>query len=259
MKTSLKNLLEGAILPFRAMAEFFIHPRYWLYALLPVILCTALYLLGAFAFFYYALPWVESSVPATWTAHFWGEVLLWLLRLTAVILVLTLFLFTFTTAFTIIAAPFIDLLAEVFERRKYHFDFRCNGWRDYFHYNVMSMVNSARVGFKILLWAVVLFPINLLLPGPGIFLTAPIIGYYFGITMLVYASEHRRIRYADFISDLRGSRMAILGMGTVFFLLLMIPFAAIICLPVAVIAGTMLYNEKVLPRKKTDLTEKSGF
>ncbi len=254
-----KDFFRGCALPFRAAGGLLTHPSCWLYALLPVLLCAALYLMGAILFLYYITPWLENFLPTDWTGNSWlnalYQTLIWLIRLGVVLFALTFSLFTFTTAYVVIAAPFVDKLAEVFERKKYGFDFQCPTWKAFVHYNWTSMVNSARIGLQILFWTLALFPVSLLLPGPGFLLPALVIGYFFGVSTLIYSSEHRRVAYRDFRHSLRGSRMIILGMGTVFYLLLMIPFAAIFCLPLAVIAGTMLYNEDIASGNQTSPIE----
>ncbi|MDD3119109.1 MAG: EI24 domain-containing protein [Victivallales bacterium] len=253
----LADLLRGMLLPFRAVVILLREPRYWPYVLLPILLGALLYAAGSGLGWYYAMPRLEGVLPAEWQNSTWGNVLyltlLWLIRLAAGALLLTLFLFTFTTVCLIIGAPIVDKLAEVFERRQYGFDFRCPTWRVWCRYNWTSMINTTRIGVIILFWTLVLFPISLLLPGPGFLLPAAVVGYYFGITTLIYASEHRRIHYRTFRRQLHGSRLMILGMGTVFYLMMLIPFAAVLLMPIAVLAGTMLYHEAVLPRNTPDL------
>jgi len=248
----LTGFTRGALLPFRATAEFARRPRCWLYQLLPLLLGVLLYLCGAILFYYYVVPWLEQLLPKP--DEEWHSVLfyslVWLIRLTAALFLLTMFIFTFTGMFLFIAAPFADQLVTIFEKDKYGFAFECRTWKEFWHYNWNSTISSARISLKILGWSCLLIPASLLLPGPGFLLPAVVIGYYFGISMLIYAACHRRVKYNDFLKELRHARPEIVGMGMVFYILMLIPFGAIFCLPIAVIAGTMLYHEIVIPADK---------
>lgn len=248
------DFMLGATIPFRATGVFFFRPKYWSYALVPLILSGVCYLvLGALGWFYLK-PYIDSLLPvSTEAAGFIDSlkyVVRWIIYASAVVTGITVFLVSFTSVFVLLAAPFVDQLAVRYEKDFYNVDFVCTGFKHYVHYCWTSMINTGRVGIVILLLSLAFLVLNIVAPALGLVASVLIVGYYFGITFMIYSSEHRRIKFRDFKLQLHGSRALVAGMGAVIYVLMFIPFVAVIFLPASVIAGTIAYNEYIEPRSK---------
>ncbi len=254
MLTLFTDFLTGLLIPFKALGVFFVRPKYWTYALVPTIISLVCYVIIGLLGWYYLKPYIDSLLPAAVDASGWLESLKliarWLLYIAMSLAAITVFLITFTSLFMVIAAPFIDQLAVRYEKDFYNLDFVCTGFKHYIHYNWTSMINSARVGIIILVLTIVFIIFNLIAPGVGYILSALVIGYYFGVSFLIFSSEHRRVKYRDFKANLKGSKGLITGMGVVIYIMMFIPFLPVIFLPVSVIAGTIVYNDYIEPRVK---------
>lgn len=253
------DFFKGMLIPFRAMGIFLTQPRYWHYALIPIIISLICYFGLGWLFWVYVKPLIDKITPLAADVQGFFEYvkmfLRWLLYVASVIAAVTFFLLTFTTAFVMIAAPFVDQLAVQYERDKYGYDFKYTGFKQFIHYCWTSTINTGRVGLIILFLTVIFFFVNIFAPIAGIIISSVVIGYYFGVTFLIYSSEHRRLSYKEFKRQLKGSKALIMGMGTIVYIALFLPFVAILFLPIAVIAGTITYNEYVLARSQPQLPE----
>ena len=258
--TLLTDFIRGAAVTFRAAGEFAVTTRYWRYSVIPLIISLVCYVGLGLVFWIYVMPWVYGLLPEAKSGSFtiFVYALRWLVAIVSFIIVFTVFLLTFTSVCILVTAPFVDQLALVYERDCYGVDFKFSGLKAFFSYCWTSAINSARAGLKIIFWSVVLFPLSMLIPYAGFLLPAAVVGYYFGITFLLYSSEHRRLPYSVFKQHLQGSKMLIAGMGMVIYLAMFIPFLAIIVLPVAVLAGTIIFNEDILPRYKNRKTNEDN-
>lgn len=242
------EFIKGMAVPFRAAAVFVTRPRYWSYSLLPLLLCLICYIAVGLLGWIYLKPYLDSLIPAAATdSGVWSSishVARWLLYVSALIAGTTVFLLTFTNVCILVAAPFVDILSARYEKDFYNVDFICSGFRHYMHYCWTSTINSARLALVIILLSIVFMVINIFAP-VMVLLSTVWIGYYFGLTFMIYSSEHRRIKFSDFRLQAGCHRAYIAGMGTVIYILMFIPFIAVLALPVAVIAGTIAFNERL--------------
>ena len=82
---------------------------------------------------------------------------------------------------------------------------------------------------------------------PVVNVAAPLLWFVFGAWMLAlhfvdYASENRGLKLDDTIALLRAHRAAAFGFGAPIALLLAVPFAALVVIPVAVCGGAVLWR-----------------
>ncbi len=251
MNRTLKDFQLGAKYTLIATKALFDTRSLWVYALLPWLLGLCCYLILGVLLVFWLLPLVNGAIEASPDASAWWSgtvaVLRWLSMAGIVIAAFVVFLFTYTTVSTLLSLPFLDLLAEKYEEKAYGVKYIPQNTRGRLSYYWTSGVNSFRISLKGILWAVLLIPVWLTVPG-GLILIAPLPGYYLGLGGVLYGAEHRRCPYRQFKRQLAGSRAVICGMGTMNYLCLLIPFAAFFMLPVLAIGGVMIYNDVVLPR-----------
>ena len=247
----LKDFFIGTLLPFRAMGLFLRRPRCWSYLTIPVIINIALYGVGIWLMFSYIWPWVMGWLPMA-PDEWWNK--LWSIPLeilTSVVLILTVglvFIFTFTMAFFVIAAPFLDRLTLFIEREDYDSQFKIASKSHFVAYCWSSLQRSLKVWLMILLWSVILLPLGWLVPALGMIPFVLVISYYFALSFLIYSAEHYQLSSKEFRSLIKGKRMIIFGFGIVAYFALLIPFLAIPMLPIMVIGGVILFNEYLLKK-----------
>lgn len=249
MISAISSLGKGATYHAKAFRLFASKPRYWRFAAIPIALNLLLYIAFGFLFFYFGLPWVGKLVPATTAgegimAYIW-PVLRFLLEALVTLIVLAAFLLTFTAVFFVLASPFVDMLSVKIEKDLYHFEFKDGDYWQFAKDIWMSMKNSVWMTLLSLFWTVVFLPLNFFIPVVGFIPGLVAASYFLGLSFLIYSIEHRRVKRKDFKKLFRHNRMKILGFGLVAYGILLIPFSGIVFLPVAVAAGTMLFNENM--------------
>jgi len=244
----LYGFVKGAVMPLKAFKLFCGNMAYWKYISVPVVINFLLYILSFYIFWNYLLPLADnfkiSYSPDSWYA--WGAgVYNWFIGFTTVVTMLAVSAFSFIYILLIIEAPFLALLAERIEKDLYHNEFDTAGFRNILRSIFLGLKNSIILGVITLFWTLFFFAGNFILPGVSTVLGILVIGYYYGISFLVYSAELRFISYSRLRQIVKGRRMEVLGLGAVCYLVVLIPFVAVVFLPIAVVSGTMLYNESL--------------
>ena len=244
----LSRFLQGSYIPLKAMIFFTQNKAFWRYISIPVIINFFIYIVFFIFFWNYLLPLSDifkiTSEPGTWYA--WAlDGYNWLVGFTTVLTMLAISSFSFIYVLLIIEAPFLALLSERIEKELYGNEFDTAGWKNMARSLILGLKNSAILGAITLFWTAIFFVGNFILPGISTILGILVIGYYYGISFLVYSAELRMLPYAELRKLVRGNRMEVLGLGTICYLIILIPFIAVVFLPIAVVSGTMLYNEYI--------------
>lgn len=246
-----KQFFIGVILIFRGIGLFIRRPRCWSYLTIPVIINLALYGLGIWLMSAYIWPWVMGWLPMQpdeWWNQLWSIPLEILTSAVLILIVALVFIFTFTMAFFIIAAPFLDRLTLFIEREDYNSQFKIESKSHFVAYCWSSLKRSLKIWLMMLLWSVILLPLGWFVPALGMIPFVLVISYYFALSFLVYSAEHYQVSRKEFKALIKGKRMIIFGFGLVAYFALLIPFLAIPMLPIMVICGVILFNEHLLPK-----------
>ena len=243
------NLFAGTALPFKALKFLFKQPGYWKHALIPMLLNAALYVLLFYLLFHFVLPWVNSWFPthshSTFMSYLYGFcnfVVKFLITVTYFLV----FVLTFNTMFFAITAPFLDGLSLKIEKDVYDYVPPKAGIKGAVTGSYISIKNGIWLTVATLFWTLLLFPLNFVIPVVGFLPGMLAASYFLGLSFIIYSAEHRRITKRELKEAIKGNRFCILGFGLSMYCILLVPFAAIIFIPTAVVAGTMLYNEEVL-------------
>jgi CysZ protein len=254
LRNWLLEFLDGLNYPLRAFGLFLIKPGYWKYLVAPAMLNLLLYLLVGGVFMYFVLPLADEIFPFVENTflRYLYDTLEILLQLVIILTFLVFFLMTFTALSFVISIPFLDKLSLRFERERYGFEFTKETLKHHSKYLWQTTKHSIWIAFCIIFWTILLLPLNFIIPYVGFLPGLLILGYLFGVNFLIYSAEHRWLRWRELKRSLKGHRMALLGFGVTAYIFLFIPFVAVIVLPIAVIAGTMFFNERLKPAKTND-------
>lgn len=240
------NFVKGAVIPFRALKLFSANMKYWRYISVPVIINFLLYSACFFIFWQYILP-LADNFKISYEADSWyawaAGTYNWLIGFTSVITMCAVSAFTFIYVLLIIEAPFLALLSERIEKDIYGNEYDTSGVKNMVRSILLGIKNSIILGMITLFWTLFFFVGNFILPGVSTVIGILVIGYYYGVSFLVYSAELRFISYTQLRRLVKGSRMEIMGLGAVCYLVILVPFVAVVFLPIAVVGGVILYNE----------------
>ncbi len=247
----LKNLLTGVHITFRGLGIFFKQPSCWFYSIVPVLLSLLIYGAGVWLFIIWVWPHLSNLDSVNESLPWWRQWLQWgrsiALAALFTIIYITIFVFTFSALYMIIGAPFFDRMAAKLEKQLYGFEIRISGnlsWLDYFR---TSITNALILTVQSCICAVILLPVCIFLPYVGFLPFMLVLGYLLGWSFLLYGAEHRRWRRSEVKRALKGKRGIVLAFGALVYLMLFVPFAAVLIFPAAVVSGVIIFNEYIDP------------
>ena len=236
------------------------------YALLPFLINVAVFglALGAFAFWFddlYRLvtSWAHVGRPEAWywIPIYWvARLLRWLLALFLALAAILVVWFTFTLAGNVIASPFNELLSAATESR---LGLRAAGDGAK---GVVALGREARravsdeirrTAFFVIV-QLALLPLNLV-PVAGN-LAYAVLSVAFGVLFLAldftdYPMSRRRLPFAERRRTVFSHRALMAGFGSSLFLTIFVPGLSLLCMPLGVVGGTLLYLDLEASRAAT--------
>jgi CysZ protein len=247
---------RGLAYPARAFRLIRADPKLRRYALLPFLINLAVFGLALAAFVYWfddlfrlVSGWAQLARPEAW---YWLP-LYWLAALVrgivAILLVVAALLvvwFSFTLLGNVIASPFNELLSAATERRLGVagsnevpgglLGIPREGWR--------AVSDEARkTGFFLLVQAALL-PLNLVPVAGSVAYATLSIGFgvlFVALDFIDYPMSRRRLPFAERRRALFRHAALMAGFGGSLFLTIFIPGLSLICMPLGVVGGTLLY------------------
>ncbi len=226
---------------FREALPLLLRPGLRLFVILPLLVNLLVFgglIVFALQLFNDTLAHLMGSVP-DWLS--WLDWLLW--PLFVVLMLLTVF-FTFSLLANLIAAPFNGFLAEKIE-------VVLRGRDDFppFSLQELAAMVPRTVGRELRKLAYFLpraIPLLLLTFIPLINLVAIPLWLLFGVWMLAiqyvdYPADNNKLSWPDMLAWLREKRWQSLGFGGTVYLALLVPFANILVMPVAVAGATLFW------------------
>jgi CysZ protein len=230
------------------------HRTLWKWAALPVLVNMVVFA-AAFALFLLFYPdlyslatgFLSLDPPAHWYAWLWVaplRLLAWIIGILLLATALVLLYFTFLLLGTVIAAPFLDVLAQRVEALH-------TGRLPEEPTTLRSTLRFAGLSMLDELWKLAFFlAVQIALLGLGLLpLLTPIIPLVATLfTMLFlpleyagFAMDHRHLRFPQRRALIWQHRWLMLGFGAAAFLILLVPLLNFLCLPVLVVGGTLLF------------------
>ncbi len=237
------TLLGGFFYPFRGFGFLGRHPKLLAYVAVPVGVNTLLY--GVLTWL--GVRWygqlADRYLPAG-DAWYWVA-LHFVLGVLAAVVLFFVMVYTFTLVGNLLLAPFNDLLSEkvewVYSGRRLDEPFRLGAFaRDL----VRSLKAEAGrmalylVGFLALLSLNLFPPVGTAVSGV---LTPVYIMFFLGWEYLDYAMERWQFPFSDKRRAVFRNLPALLGFGAASAVLLAIPVAGLLAIPVCVTGGTLLF------------------
>ncbi len=242
LKTMWAEFAEGARLLGRGFAMYGRSPRLLILGLVPAVI--SFLLLGTAWFF---LLWFirDLSAAVTWFADDWGSPWRGLTRFGAgagiVIVSALVSVLTYTALTLLIGDPFYEVISERVEQR-----FGGTPGMSDLPWHRTILKNAADSVRLIVLGIVVAVPLFLLGFVPVLgqtvvpVLDAVVGGWLLAVELTGVPFNRRGLRLKDRRAMLRANRPLALGFGVPVFVILLIPFAAVLVVPAAVAGSTLL-------------------
>jgi CysZ protein len=216
-------------------------------ALFNLILFGGLYYLAGSSLSTWINSWADLSITGFWS--FLAPIVDFLISAAIVlvwILLLALFASFFTIAVQLIAAPFMGMLAERVDQRI------CAAALPAESISAMIVRTFRREMRKTWDWlwrsvlVLIVVAIVWLIPGVNIF--ASVIwflwsGWLLGVQYIDYGADTRQTSFSEMKKALRTQKVLVLSFGCAVLALTMIPILNLLIMPVAVIAGTLIWLE----------------
>lgn len=242
-----KGLLAGFVLPLHGARILWQTPkarRQALYPLLANLLVYALIVWGAC--------WLIGRInlqPVNWE-FWWGlgaalaDVVNYLLPVIKWLICVPILLFTcfFTFSFVgmLIASPFNDMLSETIEQRLTGQTPAASTWKQMLRSLLISLYSTLRIVCKQGVCALLCLPL-LLIPVVGAALMFLVMAYFAGLGFLDVGMARNNLHYPHKMAAAKQRRWEVIGCGAAMQLLLLIPLAGLLVLPLGVAGGTLLY------------------
>ncbi len=232
---------------FRGLKAVFSYRRdLWLWALIPVVLSTMLYVIMFLVMIFKLDDFIQLFLPSVDESVFWKAIMvvLWIVVMAAVVVA---GYFLFIPIMNVIACPFNEILSEKVEVLLLHKEAPPFIFKIFVQEIAIAVFQEI---IKLLIYAVFMLPLlvlNFLIPvvGPVLFI---LIG---GFITSIYLSYDQLDRCFSRHTMPIGKRLGfmkryfwrVLGLGTAGVLLLLIPGAVFVVLPGSVAGGAMLFLE----------------
>ena len=250
LSSSLKDFVTGIAVVFKAFGIFVSNTAYWKSLALPVAISTLIYATIVFCSFYWLFPAAEALIPApaadSGFLAFLYKIWQFIVGAGVVMLCGGIIAVSYSMLFFVLAGPFADRLAERIEFERYGIEPPRESLRSMAKLILVSIYDGLELNCKVILATSVIFIFAFFLPVVGYPLLFVVNGYFYGIAFMVFSAEHHRVRHKEFMAMVKQRRALCAGFGMLVFLSTYVPLLPIIVYQVGVIAGVILFNEKLL-------------
>lgn len=278
--TALSAFIKGLGYPRRALRIIRADRVLLRYALLPFLINVFVFALAIAAFVYWfgdlwglTSDWTRIARPEGWywLPFYWVLAgVRWLLAGLLMIVALLITWFSFTLVGNVIASPFNELLSINTERRLRD---RASpeseeGWRALLGEMARAVGDEARKMVFFLLVQAALLPLNFVPLIGTIVYTVLSLGFgvlFVALEFTDYPMARRRIPFAERRRAVWRHKALMSGFGGSLFLTFFIPGMNLICLPLGVVGGTLLYLDlaegdtpMALPRTRGSMPSSGG-
>ena len=255
LPSGVRGFFKGLTYPFRGVGWLLNHRGVWPWAIVPLLVggVALVTLLGGSMFFVDDLysrllpDWAVAGLDLPW----WKDVGHWLTRffvgLGSFLIAAAGGLLGALAAIAVLGGPFNEFLSEAVEKEATGQDMgEPLHWKQ-----IMVDVSRGALGAlgRLTLWLAVYVPLALLslIPGVGLVFAAGAIVYsafFLAINFSDPVLDRKRLTLREKVGYSRAHLASHLGFGAGIFLLLLIPFAALVVTPGLVTGGTLLYLDR---------------
>ncbi len=234
---------RGGGYAFRGVKEFFCRPRLWGYALVPLVVVTAVFFLICRCVMAWlvrpAAEWIQAWVGG-WGGETAGEITLFVLMVSATILLFILSAAIKNDLYELFGSLFFARMVRRYEELVYHRPDPRLSWRE----EAVQTLSCVLYAAVTLLLSVFFLLLGFLLPVVAQVLTVLVLGRRYGIGYCAEAGFNRRLSLGALQRQFRGRRLVLYGFGCVCFLALLVPIVSTLFIPGLCIGGTILVNEE---------------
>ena len=250
------NWAKGAWYVLRGIKEFFVHPSLWLYAIIPfVCVKVVFFLISKFMLVVVFIPLVERFREYLLGVTGGNELIASLgEKAFFIILAVVLLVFCASVAsalFEIFGSPFFAWMVKRYERMTYK-DIPMDG--PTVRQDVKNAFCCIAYSLGTVFYSLLVFAVGLLIPIVGQLLAIAFIGYRYGVSYSCEAGFNRGFTLKEFSTYFKSiHRMMMFGFGSTCFLILLVPFVAILLIPGLVIGGTIFVNEMLAKDSQAEI------
>ena len=237
------EFLAGVGYLWRGFSFLAQRPALWLWAVIPFILNLLLFGAIVTLTVHHLGGWIEARFLGD--QPLWLEAIGWLLRILLWLLMLLIVVYCFVPVATLVASPFNDLLSERVERLYTgRLVDETGGWAGLPRSLWLGLKTSLRLtaqSIGLLACTIPFYFVPLIgqLLGPG--LAAAVTIRFLSLEHTSYSMDRRLWDFPRRQHFLRRNRMRTLGMGSMAFVVMMIPILNALFIPVSAVAGTLLF------------------
>ena len=242
------NKTPSFLLLFSGVKILFSRASYFKYVWFSALLNMALYLVLIYLLGHFIYPWIDSlfpSHPGSGFLLYLYKIIEFVIKIIISLSFLVISILIFNTIFFAVSAPYLDGLSLAIEKDYFNFMPKEGGVGSFAKSCLISVKNGIRLNVLTLFWAIVLFPLNFIIPVVGFLPGMLVSSYFLGLSFVIFCAEHRMLDKKEFSKKISGHRLKILSFGMTIYLILFVPFSAIIFIPAAIISGTILYNSEI--------------
>lgn len=239
------DYLKGMSYIGQGLRVFFHDKASWRYAFLPLSLLFFVYfflfwgIIGLSHYFADKISQAMTSLPG-WLSWL-GNVISGLSYLAGTIAALLILGTTVCTVYEIFGGWFFDSLVDHYETRKYGPRQTKTTWTA----NLKYCVESILLGIQTAVVFCCLFFVSLFFPIFGQIVLVICMGHFLGLSYIFCPANRNGVTLAGLKKIAGKKTFVILGFGITCYLLLMVPFAALIILPGLVLGGAELFNHEL--------------
>jgi CysZ protein len=203
--------------------------------------------------------WLHDQIFSS--GGFWLTMLGWLLGVLFWALLALAVVFCFVPMATFIATPFNDILSEKVERLYTGSSVDAFSARGFVRALAIGLHSSLRImllTFGLLACAMLLNLIPGIGPALAAAASAAITIRFLALQFTAYSMDRRLFTYAQRREFLRRNRARTIGLGSMAFLVMLVPVLNALFIPVSAVAGTLLFCDTQRPPARPGPLERAG-
>ena len=244
----LNDFLKGIRYCTGGIQIFFRTPELWMYALIPLLIVLAFYLLSLLLIWYgfgLAVKILENWIRTFPSWISWSSAIIGFLVKTSILMLsIAAMLFTVSSVYEIFSGPFFDRLIKRYYQIYYGKNCTDPDWKN----TLLYLRESICYSLTTLLLLILLGLAASLLPVAGPFLWIAVASYRSAVTFILPSGFLCGYRIKSQLGKMKSKRMIVIGFGfTAYMILICLPLVSIFLLPGILLGGAKLFAEETNP------------